>query len=240
MSEAFEKMIRLLESGVQNIVQSSNDEFCRKNAEFRAKAGLEVVIIRESLGKCCSWCSELEGTYTYDTAPDDVYARHRGCRCVVSTKTKKGTYQDAWSKKHYNSYRENRIAREKEIISEQDGKQKPDFYVGENGKVLKQQYAEWIGQNRMREYLANAEGELTKIYIKSDFRPKSFIGDGSTADIRKFEIHTGINCGRNGGNHAIKVKDLIRQINKTLLKDISQNDKIFLEKQLERLMEVDI
>ena len=119
MGKKFDEMLRLMDSGTRNIVQSANDEYCKKNAEFRAKAGLEVLIIRESLGECCSWCSDLEGVYTYDTAPDDVYARHRDCNCVVSTKTKKGTFQDAWSKKEYKTYRENRIARAKEIEREQ-------------------------------------------------------------------------------------------------------------------------
>ena len=120
MGQKFEEAMRLLDSGTKNIVQSSYDDFCKQNTEFRAKAGLEVVIIREALGECCSWCSDLEGVYTYDTAPDDVYARHRECNCVVSTRTKKGTFQDAWSKKEYNTYRENRIARAEEIEKEQE------------------------------------------------------------------------------------------------------------------------
>lgn len=119
MGQKFDEAMRLLDSGTRNIVQSSYDDFCKKNTEFRARAGLEVVIIREAMGECCSWCSDLEGVYTYDTAPDDVYARHRECNCVVSTRTKKGTFQDAWSKKEYNTYRENRIAREQEILEEQ-------------------------------------------------------------------------------------------------------------------------
>lgn len=120
MGQKFEEAMRLLDSGTRNIVQSSYDDFCKQNTEFRAKAGLEVVIIREAMGECCSWCSDLEGVYTYDTAPDDVYARHRECNCVVSTRTKKGTFQDAWSKKEYNTYRENRIARAEEIEKEQE------------------------------------------------------------------------------------------------------------------------
>lgn len=120
MGKKFDEMLRLMDSGTRNIVQSANDEYCKKNAEFRAKAGLEVLIIRESLGECCSWCSDLEGVYTYDTAPDDVYARHRDCNCVVSTRTKKGSFQDAWSKKEYKTYRENRIARAEEILKQNE------------------------------------------------------------------------------------------------------------------------
>lgn len=120
MGQKFDEAMWLLDSGTRNIVQSSYDDFCKKNTEFRAKAGLEVTIIREAMGECCSWCSDLEGVYTYDTAPDDVYARHRECNCVVSTRTKKGTFQDAWSKKEYNTYRENRIARAEEIEREHE------------------------------------------------------------------------------------------------------------------------
>lgn len=116
MSEAFEKFSRLLDSGVRNISQSFYDQYVEVNAKFRAKAGLKVTIVRESLGECCSWCSDLAGTYSYENAPDDIYARHRDCNCVVSTKTEKGTWQDAWSKKEYKTFRENRIAREQEII----------------------------------------------------------------------------------------------------------------------------
>lgn len=52
------------------------------------------------------------------------------------------------------------------------------------------------------------------------------------------EIETGLNLGRDGRNHAKKVEDLIRQINKSLSKDIPEKDKMFLEKELERLMTV--
>ena len=152
MSKQFDKMLRLLDSGTRNIVQSDNDEFCKKNAEFRSKAGLEVTIIREALGECCSWCSDLEGVYTYDTAPNDVYARHRECNCVVSTRTKKGTYQDAWTKKEYKTYRENRIAREQElskdtITSEQRKQLELALQDGGNAKIpeyLKGDYSDYL------------------------------------------------------------------------------------------------
>ncbi len=115
MSEAFEKFGRLLDSGVRNLSQSFYDHYVEANAKFRSKAGLKVTIVREALGECCDWCSDLAGIYSYDNAPDDIYARHRDCNCIVSTKTEKGTWQDAWNKKEYNTYRENRIARAEEL-----------------------------------------------------------------------------------------------------------------------------
>ena len=238
MSEAFDKFTRLLTSGVENITQSFHDRYVERTARFRSEAGLKTVIVRNSGGKCCDWCADLDGIYTYDNAPKDVFARHANCNCTVSCKTTKGTWQDAWSKKEYKSYKENRIAREQEFLDRQQPR--VDFYTGKNGKSLEAKYKEWIGDNKYNEYLNNTKNEEVKKYIKQDYRPTSFIGDGGTADIRKFEIDTGLNCGRNGNNHAQKVTDLIRQINKILLKDIDENDKIFLEKQLKKLRKVDV
>jgi len=83
------------------------------------------------------------------------------------------------------------------------------------------------------------KSEEAKKVIRADYRKKSFIGDGGTADIRRFEKETGINCGRQGRNHAIKVKDLINQINKVLSKKLPPDDIILLNKQLAKLKEVD-
>ena len=91
----------------------------------------------------------------------------------------------------------------------------------------------------MQEYLEKCQSNEAKRYIKSDFRKGSFIGDGPTADIRRFEIETGLNCGRNGKPHIQKVKDLKRQINKTLNADIPEADKNILKDMLNRLNEVD-
>ena len=49
----------------------------------------------------------------------DIYARRKNCTCIVMTKTERGTYQDAWSRKEYDTEREARIAREQEILEQQ-------------------------------------------------------------------------------------------------------------------------
>ncbi|MBQ9031857.1 MAG: hypothetical protein IJ106_10455 [Parasporobacterium sp.] len=112
------KYENLLEDGSGNIIQSFFDNFLKSNADFRAKAGFRMTVIRESIGVCCAWCQDLVGTYDYDNRPADIYARHKNCTCVVTTKTERGTYQDAWSRKEYDSQREARVAREQEIIEE--------------------------------------------------------------------------------------------------------------------------
>lgn len=113
------KYENLLEDGSGNIIQSFYDNFEKSQAEFRNKAGFRMTVFRESIGVCCPWCQDLVGTWDYDSRPSDVYARHKNCTCIVYTKTERGTYQDAWSRKEYDSQRDARIAREKEIIEEQ-------------------------------------------------------------------------------------------------------------------------
>lgn len=119
MSEAFEKFQRLLSSAVNNVSRAFYDQYVEANAKFRTKSGLKAIIIREELGECCSWCADLAGIYDYDNAPKDVWGRHENCKCSVIFKSQKGNYQDAWSKNEFQKYKDARIAREKEILSEQ-------------------------------------------------------------------------------------------------------------------------
>lgn len=84
----------------------------------------------------------------------------------------------------------------------------------------------------------NADGEEVKRFIRISYRKSSIIGDGGTAAVRRFEKETGLNLGRNGKNHAKKVSDLIRQIKKSLLKDMTDLDRQFLEERLQKLLDV--
>ena len=113
-----------------------------------------------------------------------------------------------------------------------------DFFAGPNGKILPRKYAKWIGENMYYKYMRAAEGEEAKKYIRTAFRKTSLIGNGGTADVRRFEKQTGINLGRNNNNHAKKVEDLIRQLEKSLTKPMSDKDRLFLESELAKLKQV--
>lgn len=116
---------RLLDSAVRNLSNAFYDQYVEVNTKFRAKAGLKQIVIRRQLWHCCDWCSKLAGTYIYGTEPKDVWRRHQNCKCLVTTQTEKGTFQDAWSRKEYDTQRAARIAREKAIIAEQKVKDLP-------------------------------------------------------------------------------------------------------------------
>lgn len=80
----WEETARRMDEPVRNISQSFFDEFVRKNAEFRHKAGMSMMIVRKLAGGACPWCRNLAGAYDYSEAPKDVYRRHDNCKCTVT------------------------------------------------------------------------------------------------------------------------------------------------------------
>ena len=231
--ETFDDVAWILNEPVKTFARSVVDDTVKKNAEFQNRAGVKATVVRTSAPKCCEWCSNLAGTYTYPRVAGEVFARHDSCRCTLDYE---GRRLSAYTSKagRTNTFRDlgEQEKIEKRIQYEQ---KKTDFYVGKNQKILPERFREWIGTNKMQEYLESVKSAEAKNYIRADFRKTSFIGDGGTAAIRRFEKETGLNCGRKGKDHSVKVSDLIRQINRTLLKDIPESDKIFLRKRLAEL-----
>lgn len=110
------KFEELLQGPFENICMSAINDFVKTQVIFSERAGLSAKIIRYPIGKCCEWCEKLAGTYDAADAPPEIYARHDNCTCVVLYKSEKtGKYTDVWSKKEFESEREARIAREKEL-----------------------------------------------------------------------------------------------------------------------------
>ena len=73
----------LLAEPIINFTQSVVDQVIKYNAELQYNAGLNPKIVRKEFGSCCDWCRKLVGEYDYPDVPDDVYKRHRYCRCTV-------------------------------------------------------------------------------------------------------------------------------------------------------------
>lgn len=89
----------LLNEPIINFSQAVVDETIKKNANLHYKSGLKPKIIRKEHGNCCDWCKEIVGTYSYPDVPEDIYRRHRHCRCTVDYYPGDGKRQDIWSKK---------------------------------------------------------------------------------------------------------------------------------------------
>jgi len=113
-------MKKSLYNAVSNISQSFYDGYVEINARAKAKAGVKTIVVRRQLGHCCDWCAKLSGIYDFNNVPKDIFRRHDNCRCMVTVRTEKGTYTDAWSKIEYKSQRSARIARAEEIKLEKD------------------------------------------------------------------------------------------------------------------------
>lgn len=92
----------LLGETIINFTQSVVDDTIKHNTELQYKSGLRPKIKRKEFGKCCDWCRQVVGEYEYPDVPDNVYKRHRYCRCTVEYLPGNGKAQDVWSKKWKN------------------------------------------------------------------------------------------------------------------------------------------
>ena len=76
-------------------------DFVRENADFHYESGLSPKIVRTSEAGACKWCRALAGTYDYSSVRatgNDVWRRHRDCRCVVESDPGNGARQNAHTK----------------------------------------------------------------------------------------------------------------------------------------------
>lgn len=86
-AEQYEDIRKSFEGDLVNYAQSVSTETMTENAEFGWKAGMNPVIRRIASADCCDWCAALDGEYAYEDVQDtgnDVYRRHRDCRCEIS------------------------------------------------------------------------------------------------------------------------------------------------------------
>ncbi len=141
----------ILDAPVTEFVQSSADRTMKKNVDFQARAGLHPIITREAEGKCCKWCSNLEGSYEYGDEPKDIYRRHRRCRCVVDYRPGNGKRQNVWSKEWHEDAQPEAIEARKRRIEElgRSKKRRRKKNCFQEEFVLKQ--VRWILKNTERQ-----------------------------------------------------------------------------------------
>lgn len=103
-----------------NFSMSIVDDTVRANYEFLGRAGIESKIIRTTAAKCCKWCHDLAGTYTYPNTPKDVFRRHDYCRCrvdYIAPDKSKTVHTGTEGKRRYikNSTKVNAIAKKSRV-----------------------------------------------------------------------------------------------------------------------------
>lgn len=89
-----DQLIRATETYSQSIVDSA----IMANVEFQGRAGLRPVVRRRSTGRCCKWCRNLVGEYTYPVEKE-IYQRHEDCKCSVTYDPGDGRRQNVYSKR---------------------------------------------------------------------------------------------------------------------------------------------
>ena len=96
--ELFDDVKWILDEPIKNFTQSIVDDVIEKNTEFHEGLGLKPTVTRIVQGDCCDWCREVAGVYHSPDIPDDVYRRHRFCRCTVEYDPGDGKKKSAWKK----------------------------------------------------------------------------------------------------------------------------------------------
>ena len=104
VSEAdnFDDVAWVLNEPVINFSQSVIDAAIKANADFHYRAGLSPKIVRTAVGKVCDWCANLAGTYEYEDVKEtgnDVFRRHRFCKCIVEYVPSEGKRRNVHSHK---------------------------------------------------------------------------------------------------------------------------------------------
>ena len=86
-AERYDDVAFVLDEPVKNFTRSVVDDAVQTNADFQAKAGLDVKIVRSTTGReTCDWCRRLAGTYDYADVRKgghDVWKRHAHCDCRI-------------------------------------------------------------------------------------------------------------------------------------------------------------
>ncbi|MGI6608649.1 MAG: hypothetical protein ACOX1F_06745 [Erysipelotrichaceae bacterium] len=117
----------------ENFYQSTVDEAVRANADFQWKSGLEPKVTRLAKYDCCKWCQSLEGTYRYEDVSgsgNDVWRRHKNCRCLIVYAPKKGKAVDVRTKKPIDN---EELQKRLDFVKEQEAKKE----VRPNKKIKK-------------------------------------------------------------------------------------------------------
>ena len=96
--EIFDNIKWILDEPVKNFTQAIVDDMIEANVDFHHKLGLQPKIIRKADPGCCDWCNAIDGVYEYPDVPDDIYRRHRFCRCTVEYDPGDSRRQDVWTK----------------------------------------------------------------------------------------------------------------------------------------------
>lgn len=158
--EDYDKIKWMLDEPVTNFSMSVVDDFIKKNVKLHYDMGLHPKIVRKENGKCCDWCDEVVGSYSYpDDVPEDVYKRHRYCRCTVEYFPGDRKKQDIWSEKWEDVDREEKIQARKDLERQKEYKELTGDEVSKAQEVT----------NKWHLTLSKKEGRALRDYTSNGY-----------------------------------------------------------------------
>lgn len=163
-AESYDDISWILKDPVVNFNQSVVDDTIKANAEMHYKSGRCATITRKVAGKACAWCMNLAGTYAYpNDVPDEIFHRHRDCRCIVMYKPSDKSYvQDVWDKNKY---------KDEKVMQKVMEKEKKVKYINENSRRARLLNAKSLDEYDALNYLISQSKDwvsnLTKAEKKS-------------------------------------------------------------------------
>ncbi len=123
-AERYDDVAFVLDEPVKNFTRSVVDDAVQTNADFQAKAGLDVKIIRSTTGReTCDWCRHLAGTYDYADVRKtghDVWKRHAYCDCRIEYVSSTERYDVENFKKLTKAENREKIAQRKAVKANDD------------------------------------------------------------------------------------------------------------------------
>lgn len=240
--DKYDEVAYMLGEPIVNFTLAVVDAAVRENADFQYKAGLSPKIRRTSTGKCCKWCDRLTGIYDYGEVSDtgnDVFRRHKRCRCLVEYEPGGGKKQNVHTKQWSKQNESDKIkAREKEERIKQENDLGLAEKIASHPKMLQAYTPE-----RLKEVLENAgydvkplnRGSLKgKLFEEGGGFKVNFGGDGIFQYHPKEKSHHGgeyykINTGSTGKKWYTMKGDEIdveetRRLGKQVKKKIQNTD----------------
>lgn len=107
---------------IENYFLNVSDNHKLANLVFQKSVGLNPQISRIATSACCDYCKRLQytGEYMGNNMPDDIFKRHRDCKCELIFKPSgQRKFEGVWDKQEFNSYRE-AVIKQREYLTRLD------------------------------------------------------------------------------------------------------------------------
>lgn len=126
-------LVKVISEPIINYSMSVVTSMIYENSDFQYNVGLSPRISRKSNGDCCEWCQNLAGVYEYTKHPEDIFKRHKFCRCLVEYQEPNFKKVNVHTGKNTNAEDYKRLYRERETERKIKRQKESDYRVSKYG-----------------------------------------------------------------------------------------------------------